>query len=66
MAGGEEMSEATICERTIAYGNQRWRVNSSGQWQVLMWGWFPFGNNPRWSWEPIDSSKVPKEVLKAV
>jgi hypothetical protein len=57
----------TICERTIAYGNQRWRVNSSGQWQVMMWGWWPDSNGtPSWRWSHIDKSRVPKEVLNAI
>jgi len=61
------MTEATICERTIAYGNQRWRVNSSGNWSVLMFGWWPDSNGtPSWRWEYINKDRVPKDVLKAL
>jgi hypothetical protein len=33
------MLDAVICERTVAYGKQRWRVDSEGNWSVMMWGW---------------------------
>ena len=58
---------ATVCEKTIAFGKQRWRVNSKGQWSVLMWGWWPDGGNyPSYRWERVDNDKVPKEVKEAV
>lgn len=56
--------EVQLCERTFAVGKNRFKVNSEGQWQVLMWGWYPTGNNPRYSWEWIEKSRVPDEVLK--
>lgn len=56
----------TICEKTIAYGPQRWRIDSKGNWSVLMFGWWPFGDNPRWEWSGISLDKVPKEVKEAV
>ncbi len=60
------MNGATVCERTIAYGKQRWRVNSNNEWSVLMWGWWPESNQyPSWRWQYIDSNKVPKEVKGA-
>ena len=59
--------DATICEKTIAYGKQRWRVSSSGKWSVMMWGWWSDGGgHPSYRWVGIESAKVPKEVKEAV
>jgi hypothetical protein len=56
-----------ICERTIAYGNQRWRVNISSQWSVLMWGWWPDSNGtPSWRWQSIEENKVPNEIKRMI
>jgi len=61
------MAKATICERTIDYGHQHWRVDSSGNWMVLMWGWWPDSNDrPSWRWEHVPTKKVPREVKEAV
>ena len=38
---------AQLYERSFTYGQQRWTVDSSGQWSVYVWGWWPFGANPR-------------------
>ncbi len=63
-------SHPVICERTIAYGKQRWRVNSHNEWSVLMWGWWPDSNGyngyPSWTWQEIEINRVPKEVKNAV
>ncbi len=29
--------EAILCERTFALGKARFKVNTKGQWQCLMW-----------------------------
>lgn len=61
------MGEAIVCEKTIAYGRQRYRVDSSGKyWQVLMFGSHGPNDPPdglSWKWRPIPKDKVPKEVL---
>lgn len=54
-----------LVECTFAHGQNRYRVNSGGEWQTLMFGWWPTGNNPRWKWEPIPADKVPSEVRGA-
>ncbi len=63
------MAKATICEKTIAYGSQRYRVNKNGDWQVRMYGsWGP--NNPpvglSWKWGHIPKDRVPKKVREVV
>ena len=62
------MSQATICGKTIAYGKQRYRIDSSDNWQVLMFG--SHGpNDPivglSWKWRYIPIDRVPDEVKKA-
>ena len=62
------MGEAIVCEKTLAYGNQRYRVNKDGVWQVLMFGsWGP--NDPpvglSWKWGYIPKDRVPKKVREA-
>lgn len=60
------MSRVVICERTFARGPQRWRVNSSGQWSTMMWGWWPDSYGfPSYRFVSVARDKVPKEVLKA-
>lgn len=56
--------KATLCEQTFALGKARFKVDTEGRWQCLMWGWFPTGNNPRYQWSLIPKEKVPNEVLK--
>jgi len=58
--------EAILCEQTFALGKARFKVNTKGQWQCLMWGWYPTGNNPRYQWEWIKKEQVPEEVLEQV
>lgn len=60
------MEKASVCEKTIAYGRQRWRV-SGGHWQVLMFG--SHGpNDPQrglsWKWHDISKERVPHEVKR--
>lgn len=60
------MTDVKLCERTFAQGKNRFRVNSAGQWSVLLWGWFPGHTGaPEYRWSAIDKAKVPAEVLKA-
>lgn len=56
--------EVTLCERTFALGKARFKVNANGEWQCLMWGWYPTGHSPRYQWAWIEKNKVPNEVLK--
>ena len=35
--GGVEM-KATVCEKTVAYGENRYRIDNNGNWLVLMYG----------------------------
>ncbi len=56
--------KAVLCERTFSLGKAQYKVNSKNQWQCLLWGWFPTGNNPRYEWEWIEEKHVPKEVLR--
>jgi hypothetical protein len=60
-------NQAVVCERTVAYGEQRWRVDSQGNWSTLMWGWWPQGGSvPAYRWVPIENGKVPQEVKEAL
>lgn len=55
-----------LASREFARGPQRWRVDSQGNWTVLMFGWFP-GNNgtPSHQWHPVDKKQFPQELLEA-
>ncbi len=62
------MEKATICEKTIAYGSQRYRVNKNGDWLVLMYGSHGPNDPPvglSWKWGYIPKNRVPKEVREA-
>jgi hypothetical protein len=62
------MDKARVCEKTIAYGKQRYRVDSPGEhWQVLMFGTFGPEDKgiPRHKWMPIPKDKVPDKVREA-
>ena len=52
-------------ERTFSRGAQRWRVDEKGQWSVYMWGWWPTGASPRGQFMPVETKKVPRELLDA-
>jgi len=59
--------KATICEKTIAYGKNRYRVDTKDNWQVLMFG--SHGpNDPTvglsWKWHYIPKDRVPQKVLE--
>jgi len=56
--------KATLCEQTFALGKSRFKVDTKGNWQCLMWGWYPFGHSPRYQWSLIPKEKVPNEILK--
>lgn len=59
--------KAVVCEKTIAYGKNRYRVSSNGNWKVLMWGCWPHGNGiPSYKWAGIPAEKVPKVVQSAL
>lgn len=59
--------KAVVCERTIALGRNRYRVDDNGSWTVLMWGWWPDSNElPSYRWRPIPEDSVPDEVLRVV
>lgn len=58
------MGGVTVCERTFALGQNRFRLDARGNWSVLPWGWWPTGSNPRYGWSSVEASKVPKEVLE--
>jgi hypothetical protein len=59
--------EAEIINTTIAYGNNRYRLDVSGNWMCLMFGTFGPDDHgvPRHAWRPIPADKVPADV-KAV
>lgn len=57
-----------ISEKTIAYGRQHYKVNTVGDWQVLMYGSHGPNDPPvglSWKWRSIPIDKVPDEVKKA-
>jgi hypothetical protein len=59
------MNTPQVCEKTIAYGRTQYRVTSSGEWSVLMWGWFGSDQGrPIYRFEPIPADRVPEEVRK--
>lgn len=54
-----------VIGKIIAYGKTRYRVSSTGKWQVLMFGCWPDGNGtPRYRWAPIPGDKVPEPVKR--
>ena len=57
--------KASVCEKTIMLGKNRYRVTSNGNWSTLMFGTFGPQDNqiPRYKWMPIPSNKVP-EIVK--
>ncbi len=54
-----------ICEKTIAYGNQRYKTDGA-KWWVLMFGTYSPACNgiPSWRYMPISEDRIPKEVRK--
>ena len=55
------MSKVEIRPASYQVGPQHWR-RVEGQWQVQMWGWWPNGSSPRWSWETVADARVPQEL----
>ena len=56
-----------VCEKTIAYKQQLWKVNSEGSWQILMCDSHGPSNPPvklNWKWHYILRDKVPDEIKK--
>ena len=61
------MPKARISAQIICYNKNTYKYNAaSGDWLVHMWGWWPYGNNPRWSWVRVSCDKVPDEVKRLV
>lgn len=59
--------ETSVCEITISHGNQRYRTDRNGRWQVLMFGSHGPNDPPvglSWKWHPIPEDKVPDEVKR--
>ena len=59
--------KATICEKTIAYGKSRYRVDTKDNWQVLMYGSHCPNDPPvglSWKWHYIPKDRVPQKVLE--
>jgi len=60
--------DAYIIEKTIAWGRNRYRIDSRGNWKVLMFGTYGPEDHgiPSYKYEPIPESKVPEEVKKQI
>jgi len=59
------MNKASVCEKTISFGKNRYRVDSNGNWMVLMYGSHGPNDPPvglSWKWRKIPSDRVPNEV----
>lgn len=58
--------KAKICEKTIAYGKNRFKTDGKGNWEILMFGTYsPVCNGiPSYRFMPIPESKVPAEVRR--
>jgi len=53
--------------QTFSLGPQQWRVDARGNWQVLMFGWWPgHTGQPAYRWSDIDIKRVPQELKDAV
>ena len=55
--------KATICEKVIAFGNQRYKTNGK-DWLVLMFGTYSADCKgiPSYRYMPIPEDRVPEEV----
>jgi len=57
--------QAQLIGKTIAHGKNTYRVDSMGNWSVLMWGWWSNGGSrPSWRWGSIPTDKVPDDVKR--
>lgn len=57
--------EAQITSKQITYGNQQYKVDSKGNWQVQTFGFHitsPNATAPSYGWYPIPENRVPQEV----
>ena len=60
------MTAPTVSCVTIREGRCHYRQYADGSWEVLMWGWWPYGNGtPRYLWMTIPADKVPQAVKDA-
>lgn len=60
------MTQVTLAARTFTRGPQQWRVDSKGNWSVMIFGWMPgHTGHPSYSWMPVELSKVPEELIRA-
>ncbi len=58
-------TQPVLVEKTIALGRNLFRIDFAGNWQVLMWGWWPdSGERPSYRWQSIEAERVPYEVKK--
>jgi len=57
-----------ICEKTIAYGKNRFRVDKNRNWKILVFGSHGPNDPPvglSYKWIRIPENKVPKEVKRS-
>ena len=56
--------KADVCEKTIAYGRNQYRVDKNDNWLCLVFGTTGPQDNgiPRYSWIAIPKERVPAEV----
>lgn len=62
------MIDTFICEKTIAHGQQRYRIDINDNWKIQMFGTFSPSDNgiPRYGWVAIPEDKVPVQVKSKV
>ncbi len=60
--------KAIICEKTIAYGKNRFRTDGNGNWKVLMFGTYSPACKgiPSYRYMPISEEKIPTKVKEQV
>lgn len=58
------MTKPIVCEKTISYEGNRYRVDNNGNWNILMFGTFSPKDNgiPVYKMVPIPENTVPKTV----
>ena len=58
---------AHVIGKTIADGQNRYRLHADGSWSTLMFGAFPHQKQPGliWRWVNIPETHVPERVKKA-
>ena len=57
--------KASVCEKTIQFGRNRYRVSVDGSWQVMAFGSFigdDISKGLRWKWISIPENSVPESV----